>query len=46
MGFFADNLEALASLSFKTASDGSRLFYPLSHWGSGYVIASDREPAR
>ena len=43
MGYF-DAL--LGGLSFKTASDGSRLFLPWAPWGRGYVIASERDYQR
>jgi hypothetical protein len=36
----------LGGSSFKTASDGSRLFYPLGHLGRGYVIASESDYQR
>ena len=42
MGYF----EALASSSFKTAADGSRLFFPSGRRGRGYVIASERDYQR
>lgn len=42
MGYF----DALASASFKTASDGSRLFFPWGAWGRGYVIASEHDYPR
>lgn len=42
MGYF----DALASVSFKTASDGSRLFFPWGSLGRGYVIASEHDYQR
>jgi len=42
MGYF----DALTSASFKTASDGSRLFVPFGVSGRGYVIASEQDYQR
>jgi hypothetical protein len=39
MGYF----NALTSSSFKTTSDGRRLFFPWGLWGRGYVIGSEPE---
>jgi hypothetical protein len=36
----------LGGSNFKTASDGSRLFFPLGTLGRGYVIASERDYQR
>jgi hypothetical protein len=33
----------LGGSNFKTASDGSRLFFPWAPSGRGYVIASERD---
>jgi hypothetical protein len=42
MGYF----DALTSSSFKTASDGTRLFFPWGTLGSGYSIASEQDYLR
>jgi hypothetical protein len=42
MGYF----DALTSSSFKTTSDGHRLFFPWGVLGRGYVIASEPEYER
>jgi Na+-driven multidrug efflux pump len=44
MGPYFDAL--LGGSSFKTASDGSRLFFPWGGLGRGYVIASERDYQR
>lgn len=42
MGYF----DALTSASFKTAADGSRLFFPYGIWGRGYAIPSEQDYGR
>jgi hypothetical protein len=44
MGPYLDNM--LSGWSFKTTSDGSRLFFPWGGLGRGYVIASERDYQR
>jgi hypothetical protein len=39
-------MNGFAALYFKTASNGQKLFFPWSHWGRGYVLASDHDYER
>jgi hypothetical protein len=36
-------IHTLASISFRTTSDGRRLFFPWGVWARGYVISSEAE---
>jgi hypothetical protein len=42
MGWF----DALTSGSFKTAPDGSKLFFPWGIWGRGYAVTSEQDYER
>jgi hypothetical protein len=42
MGYF----DAVTSRSFKTTTDGRKVFFPWGAWGRGYAIASERDYRR
>jgi hypothetical protein len=44
--YFDSYFDALTNSSFKTAQDGTKLFFPWGIWGSGYRIASAQEYLR